>query len=252
MSEQEQRHRTETASVLIIEDETEYAEVYAHILDEYDVQIATSGNEGVELLDESVDVVLLDRRLPDMDGEEVLETIRQKDLDCRTVIVSAVEPDFDIVGMSIDSYLAKPIDNDELHDTVERLLDQSETESDRQRFNSLLEKQAALKANKSYQELQQSEEYARLEEEIQSLRIDLGIVHSMTLLKLGLFLVWWFSGIGVGTAFMEPDVIGAQISAEIFLGVVLAHFCSLLLIVSLIPGPSDRMDLSVITQSNES
>jgi len=33
-----------------------------------------------------------------------------------------------------------------------------------------------------------------------------------TIAKLLLFLVWWFSGIGVGTAFLSPSIIGSSIT----------------------------------------
>ena len=60
-----------------------------------------------------------------------------------------------------------------------------------------------------------------------------------TVAKLLLFLVWWFSGIGVGTAFLSPGIIGPQISVELFLAIILSHFCSILLIILLIAGPDD-------------
>ncbi len=60
-----------------------------------------------------------------------------------------------------------------------------------------------------------------------------------TIAKLLLFLLWWFSGIGVGTAFISPSVIGTSISTELFMTILLAHFCSVLLITVLLPGPDD-------------
>mgnify|MGYP007116965792 CR=1 FL=1 len=62
-------------------------------------------------------------------------------------------------------------------------------------------------------------------------------------LKLVLFLVWWFSGIGVGSAFMSPGIIGNQLSPNAFLAIILAFFCSALLIVTLIPAPGNQADL---------
>jgi hypothetical protein len=66
-------------------------------------------------------------------------------------------------------------------------------------------------------------------------------IRPITVLKLLLFLVWWFSGIGVGTAFMSPGVIGTAISAEAFLFIILSHFCSFLLIIALIPAKDDSV-----------
>jgi hypothetical protein len=61
----------------------------------------------------------------------------------------------------------------------------------------------------------------------------------VTSLKLLLFLVWWFSSIGVGTAFMSPGIIGAGLSPELFVVIILANFGSMLLIITLVPGPDD-------------
>jgi hypothetical protein len=75
-------------------------------------------------------------------------------------------------------------------------------------------------------------------------------VTPVTALKLLLFLVWWFSGIGVGTAFMSPGVIGTAISANLLLVIILAFFCSALLIVTLIPEPGN--DSSSVTGESDS
>ncbi|GEM_PF-4922863 len=64
-------------------------------------------------------------------------------------------------------------------------------------------------------------------------------IRPITAVKLLLFLVWWFSGIGVGTALLSPTVIGTAISATQFLVIILAFFCSGLLILTLIPGRDD-------------
>lgn len=61
----------------------------------------------------------------------------------------------------------------------------------------------------------------------------------VTAAKLLLFLVWWFSGIGVGTGFMSPSVIGAELDIELFIVIILSHFCSMLLILALLDGPDD-------------
>ena len=66
-------------------------------------------------------------------------------------------------------------------------------------------------------------------------------IHPVTVIKLLLFLIWWFSGIGVGTAFMSPTIIGDVISATVFLVIILTFFCSALLLISLAPGKDDSI-----------
>ncbi len=162
---------SETPVVLIVEDEPDVAETYRLWLDDdYEVRLAENGDEGLAKLDADVDVVLLDRMMPGLSGDEVLERIRDGDLECRVAMVTAVEPDFDILEMGFDAYLSKPIKSDELHDTVENLLERSEYDSLLQDYYALVETQATLEATKSRAELASNEEYQELKDEIGSLR----------------------------------------------------------------------------------
>lgn len=160
--------------VLIVEDEPDVAETYRLWLrEDYEVEMAQDGDEGLSKLDSDVDVVLLDRMMPGLSGDEVLAQIRERDLDCRVSMVTAVEPDFDILEMGFDAYLSKPIRSEELHETVENLLDRSEYDGLLQNYYSLVEKRATLEATKSNAELAESEEYDELKGEIDELQDDL-------------------------------------------------------------------------------
>ena len=160
--------------VLIVEDEPDVAETYRLWLEyQYTVRVASDGDEGLDALDESVAVVLLDRMMPGLSGGEVLERIREQGLDCRVAMVTAVEPDFDILEMGFDAYLSKPVKGDQLTETVENLLERSEYDSLLQEYYSLVEKQATLEATKTAVELEDSAEYADLRDRIAQLRDEL-------------------------------------------------------------------------------
>jgi len=160
--------------VLIVEDEPDVAETYKLWLrDDYEVRMAHDGDEGLELLDEDVDVVLLDRMMPGLSGDEVLERIRERDLGCRVSMVTAVEPDFDILEMGFDAYLSKPIRSEQLHETVQNLMERSEYDALLQEYYALVEKRATLEATKSTAELDENDQYVALKEQIESLREDL-------------------------------------------------------------------------------
>ena len=160
--------------VLIVEDEPDVAETYRLWLeDTYTVRVAENGEVGIDALDESVAVVLLDRMMPGLSGDEVLEQIREQGLDCRVAMVTAVEPDFDILEMGFDAYLSKPVKSDQIWDTVENLLERSEYDSLLQEYYSLVEKQATLKATKTSVELEDSDEYDDLTARIDDLRDEL-------------------------------------------------------------------------------
>ena len=160
--------------VLIVEDEEDVAETYRlWLAGDYEVRMAHSGDEGLDRLDEAVDVVLLDRMMPGLSGDEVLERIRERDFDCRVAMLTAVEPDFDILEMGFDAYLCKPIKSDHLHGTIQNLLERSDYDDLLQEYYSLVEKQATLEGAKSSAELEESEDYRAIAERIDGLQTDL-------------------------------------------------------------------------------
>ena len=160
--------------VLIVEDEPDLADLYATWLDaEYDVRVAYGGREALEKLDEDVEVVLLDRRMPDLSGDEALSEIRSRGYDCRVSMVTAVEPDFDIVAMGFDDYLVKPVSKDALHETVSNLLLRNAYDDGVQDLFSLASKKALLESEKGPAALKESEEYRELDEQLVELRAEL-------------------------------------------------------------------------------
>ncbi len=111
------------ATVLVVEDERGLADLYAEWLESagYRTRTAYRGATALEAADEAVDVALLDRRLPEMQGGEVLDRIRERELGCAVAMVTAVEPEADIVEMGFDEYAVKPVGESELTALVEEL-----------------------------------------------------------------------------------------------------------------------------------
>jgi CheY-like chemotaxis protein len=157
-------------TVLVVDDEPNVVEAYALWLDdEYDVRTAEGGPEALEAVDDTVDAVLLDRRMPEMSGDEVLTEMRERGLDVRVAMVTAVDPDFDIVDMAFDAYLTKPVTKPDLVETVEQLTSLSEYESGVREQFALAEKRAVLEMEMSEAELAASEEYAELTRKLEAL-----------------------------------------------------------------------------------
>jgi DNA-binding response OmpR family regulator len=155
------------ATVLAVDDEPDLAELYRVYLDSaYDVRIATGGEAAVEEMDESVDVVLLDRRMPDMSGHEVLTAMRDAGYDARVAMLTAVEPDVDIVEMPFDDYKTKPVTKEDLLTLVEVLLHRAEFDEHSQEFFALASKKAALEATGTTR----TEEYEELIDRMESVR----------------------------------------------------------------------------------
>jgi DNA-binding response OmpR family regulator len=161
-------------TVLVVDDEADLADLYAAWLtDEYDVRTAYGGQDALEELDDAVDVALIDRLMPDMSGDEVLSELREAGHDCRVAMVTAVEPDFDIIEMGFDDYLVKPVRRDELTETVESLLSRATYDNQLRDYFALASKRAALESQKSERELAESEPYEGLTTEFERLRAEL-------------------------------------------------------------------------------
>jgi DNA-binding response OmpR family regulator len=155
------------ATVLAVDDEPDLAELYRVYLDSaYDVRVATGGETAMEEMDESVDVVLLDRRMPDMSGHEVLSAMREAGYDARVAMLTAVEPDVDIVEMPFDDYKTKPVTKEDLLTLVEVLLHRAEFDEHSQEFFALASKKAALEAT----DTTNTDEYEELIERLESVR----------------------------------------------------------------------------------
>ena len=156
-----------TPTVLVVEDEQHLADLYTDYLDErYDVRTAYSGEEGLELLSPAIDVVLLDRRMPVVSGNEVLAEIEERSLPARVAMVTAVNPDFDIIEMGVDDYLVKPVTREELTDVVDRLHKIAEYDEQLQELTTRKLKRNVLQVEKSQTELDSSEQYQKLQAEI--------------------------------------------------------------------------------------
>lgn len=112
----------EPTTVLIVDDEEEVCSTYRlYCKDEkYRLRVAEGGAEALLKVDDDVDVVLLDRRMPEMPGDEVLEFIREWNFSCRVVMVTAVDPDESVLEMGFDGYLCKPVSKEKLVNEIER------------------------------------------------------------------------------------------------------------------------------------
>lgn len=160
--------------VLAVDDEERVTEAYSLWLpDEYTVLTAVDGEQALSIMDETVDVVLLDREMPNMHGDEALDHIREQGYDCRVAMVTGVEPDMDIIEMWFDTYLTKPVTGESLREVVEDLLSRATFDSRSQRFFALVAKQSTLETELTRGELDSNEEYQALTQEVERLREEL-------------------------------------------------------------------------------
>lgn len=166
--------RIDHPTVLIVDDEEDLTDMYAEYLKEdYDVRTAYNGGEAIVRLDQTVDVILLDRNMPGMRGEEVLSEIRQWMDWCRVIMVTGVEPDFDITSLSFDDYLQKPVNKDELREKVNQMLLLDEYDELIHEYISVSRRYAILKSNKDPKDLATSDDFELLEEQRKQIKEDM-------------------------------------------------------------------------------
>jgi DNA-binding response OmpR family regulator len=161
-------------TVLIVDDERDVADLYAlRLQDTYAPVTAYGGVEAVEKMDEHVAAVLLDRRMPDMHGDEVLERIRAEGYDCPVIMVTAVDPDLNILEMDFDDYLCKPVDTSTLTTTLDQHVTTRNRNEDLERFLGIMGKLLVLEAEHTEAELVEDTEYRALKSQADELAAEL-------------------------------------------------------------------------------
>jgi DNA-binding response OmpR family regulator len=102
------------ATILVVEDEHAVARGLQYALQQegYEVTLARSGEEGLESATrEAPDLILLDVRLPGMDGFEVLRRLRAAGTKSPVLMLTARDEEVDkVIGLELgaDDYLTKP------------------------------------------------------------------------------------------------------------------------------------------------
>jgi DNA-binding NtrC family response regulator len=131
--------------ILVIDDEESPRESLRFILkDRYDVTLMDGGPNGLEALakSEPFDVVLLDMKMPQMDGLEVLSRILQHTPTMPVVMVTAIteaKPAVQAMKMGAADYLQKPFDVDEIRLVVDRILKEKALEREVGRLRTELQ-----------------------------------------------------------------------------------------------------------------
>lgn len=157
--------------VLIVEDDEDLAALYEEWLTPtYRVDAVGTGEAALERMGAvPADVVLLDRHLPSISGDDVLRTLRNRGYDQPVAMVTAVDPEFNILELGFDEYLTKPVGRDDLHGTVERLLERGSWVELQRDLSAKKIKRNVLEVEHDESELATREEYVRLVGEIERL-----------------------------------------------------------------------------------
>src|SRR5499427_7462292 len=114
--------------ILIIDDDKSLLESYTVLLeDEFQVSTAETGEKGLDVLrHEDVHLVLLDVRLPGINGIEVLRRIKALDENVDVIMITAVRDvrvAVDAIKLGAHDYVAKPFEIDEILSLLRRTLE---------------------------------------------------------------------------------------------------------------------------------
>ena len=114
-------------TILIVEDEAELAKLYCHWLGQrYSVRVAHDTTEALRQFDSNVEIVLLDRTLPDGRGEDLIPAFRRRNSDVLIGWVTSQDPEPGVVEKSFDAYEVKPVREDDILGFVEQLRQQGQ------------------------------------------------------------------------------------------------------------------------------
>ncbi len=114
--------------ILLVDDEKDFVSALKEILvaNRYTVEVAYDGKMALDYIEaEKFDCLLLDIMMPEMDGYEVVKTIRNRNDHTPVIFLSAKgEVDDKIKGFEIggDDYLSKPFSSKELLSRLKALL----------------------------------------------------------------------------------------------------------------------------------
>ncbi len=121
-------------SILVIDDDVSICETLELYLDEegYTVNTAQSGTEGLnKYVSNPADVVILDIRLPDVDGFAVLEDLREENENVKVIMITAfhdMETTINAMKGGAFDYIHKPVNVDELDMAIKKALKSMEME----------------------------------------------------------------------------------------------------------------------------
>lgn len=112
--------------ILLIDDDTELTSLLKEVLsfEGFDVSEANNGEEGLELLTDDIDLILLDVMMPKLNGMETLKRLRES-WETPVLMLTAKGEEIDrVIGLELgaDDYLPKPFSDRELLARIRAIL----------------------------------------------------------------------------------------------------------------------------------
>lgn len=159
-------------NILAVDDETEVRNLYTTILSEegYRVVTASNGVEAVEKIEnEKFDLIILDIKMPEMSGTDVLKKVRDKIEGVSVIIVTAypsLDSSIEAIKSGVCDYIIKPFSPKELRKVVRMVVEKAKLiEENRKKEKELavasataeIEKKRAEELEAAYEKLRETQ-----------------------------------------------------------------------------------------------
>ncbi|SBS32891.1 Transcriptional regulatory protein YycF [Marinomonas spartinae] len=127
--------------ILIIDDDTELSDLLKELLafEHFTVTSAYDGEEGIALINESIDMILLDVMMPKLNGFDTLKKIREQ-WEIPVLMLTAKGDEIDrVIGLELgaDDYLPKPFSERELLARIRAILRRANGKSDKEKTSKV-------------------------------------------------------------------------------------------------------------------
>ena len=152
--------------ILVVDDEKNIRLTIQHSLlaADYEVETASDGREGLNKFREGkYDLIIMDLRMPLLNGIEMLREIRERDRHTAAVVITAyltIDTLLEAFSLGVSDYIRKPFSPNDIRETVRRVLDRETLDIEHPAPSSISNLEAARKAL-AEQDIPAAMEFAR-------------------------------------------------------------------------------------------
>jgi len=136
--------------LLVVDDEKSQREVLSGYLKKkkYDIITAESGKAALaRLKEDTIDLVLTDMRMPEMDGSELLKATKKLNPDIDVIVMTAfgsIETGIQMMKDGAADFITKPVDLEQLEIAIKKALDRKQLSSENKRLRELVDERLSF------------------------------------------------------------------------------------------------------------
>lgn len=160
----------DSSTAIVVEDDDGLRQLYRlYLEDQYAVRAVGSGDAALDCATAvGPDIVLLDRDLPDMSGDEIARELRAAGVEAPISMVTGTPPDSTVAELPIQDYVRKPLDGDDFDALLGRLRAHREAPPAISALFAMLTRRARLESALDADELTDSDSFRKLNRRIEA------------------------------------------------------------------------------------